>query len=172
MSFFGARVIQEGRSLYPKQRKVVNRLLDGFEGKLSSSKWAKLPSVRKKPRTAISSTWSSGASWRRTMPEAGAQATRSPNRPARPDQGYDCLHDTGSKGKERSQVRRPGTSFRVVSIDTMVITKGFGALQAAGQAARRSPVPRAVRLITMRSCHAHIARPWLSVIIGQEASRR
>jgi Fic family protein len=42
MSFFGARVIQEGRSLYPKQRKVVNRLLDGFEGKLSSSKWAKL----------------------------------------------------------------------------------------------------------------------------------
>ena len=36
----GAEVVQEGRSLYPKQRKVVNRLLDGFEGKLISSKWA------------------------------------------------------------------------------------------------------------------------------------
>jgi len=31
-----------GESLNNRQRKVVNRLLDGFEGKLTSSKWAKL----------------------------------------------------------------------------------------------------------------------------------
>ena len=29
-------------SLNDRQRKVINRLLDGFEGKLTSSKWAKL----------------------------------------------------------------------------------------------------------------------------------
>ena len=31
-----------GASLNERQRTVVNRLLDGFEGKLTSSKWAKL----------------------------------------------------------------------------------------------------------------------------------
>ena len=31
-----------GRSFNDRQRKVINRLLDGFEGKLTSSKWAKL----------------------------------------------------------------------------------------------------------------------------------
>jgi len=31
-----------GKSLNERQRKVINRLLDGFEGKLTSSKWAKL----------------------------------------------------------------------------------------------------------------------------------
>ena len=31
-----------GESFNDRQRKVVNRLLDGFEGKLTSSKWAKL----------------------------------------------------------------------------------------------------------------------------------
>ena len=31
-----------GESLNDRQRKIVNRLLNGFEGKLTSSKWAKL----------------------------------------------------------------------------------------------------------------------------------
>jgi Fic family protein len=31
-----------GASLNDRQRKVINRMLDGFEGKLTSSKWAKL----------------------------------------------------------------------------------------------------------------------------------
>jgi Fic family protein len=31
-----------GQSFNDRQRKVINRLLDGFEGKLTSSKWAKL----------------------------------------------------------------------------------------------------------------------------------
>ena len=31
-----------GESFNDRQRKIVNRLLDGFEGKLASSKWAKL----------------------------------------------------------------------------------------------------------------------------------
>jgi Fic family protein len=31
-----------GKSLSERQRKVINRVLDGFEGKLTSSKWAKL----------------------------------------------------------------------------------------------------------------------------------
>jgi Fic family protein len=34
--------VQAGESFNERQRKVVNRLLDGFEGKLTSSKWAKL----------------------------------------------------------------------------------------------------------------------------------
>ncbi len=34
--------VHAGESLNDRQRKVVNRLLDGFEGKLTSSKWAKL----------------------------------------------------------------------------------------------------------------------------------
>ena len=34
-----------GEPFNDRQRKVVNRLLDGFEGKLTSSKWAKLDQV-------------------------------------------------------------------------------------------------------------------------------
>ncbi len=34
--------VHAGEPLNERQRKVVNRLLDGFEGKLTSSKWAKL----------------------------------------------------------------------------------------------------------------------------------
>jgi len=33
---------QAGESFNDRQRKVINRMLDGFEGKLTSSKWAKL----------------------------------------------------------------------------------------------------------------------------------
>ena len=31
-----------GTSFNDRQRKIINRLLDGFEGKLTSTKWAKL----------------------------------------------------------------------------------------------------------------------------------
>jgi len=34
--------LHKGESFNERQRKVINRLLDGFEGKLTSSKWAKL----------------------------------------------------------------------------------------------------------------------------------
>jgi Fic family protein len=34
--------IHAGESFNERQRKVVNRLLDGFHGKLTSSKWASL----------------------------------------------------------------------------------------------------------------------------------
>jgi Fic family protein len=34
--------VHAGESLNDRQRKIVNRLLNGFEGKLTSSKWAKL----------------------------------------------------------------------------------------------------------------------------------
>jgi Fic family protein len=34
--------VHAGASFNDRQRKVINRLLDGFEGKLTSSKWAKL----------------------------------------------------------------------------------------------------------------------------------
>lgn len=40
-----------GEPLSERQRKVVNRLLDGFEGKLTSSKWARLTKVS--PDTAL-----------------------------------------------------------------------------------------------------------------------
>ena len=33
---------QSGESFNERQQKIVNRLLDGFEGKLTSSKWAKI----------------------------------------------------------------------------------------------------------------------------------
>ena len=38
-------------SFNERQRKVINRLLDGFEGKLTSSKWAKL--TKSSPDTAL-----------------------------------------------------------------------------------------------------------------------
>lgn len=41
----------EGQSLSDRQRAMINRLLDGFEGKLTSSKWAKLTKVS--PDTAL-----------------------------------------------------------------------------------------------------------------------
>lgn len=41
----------EGQPLNDRQRAMVNRLLDGFEGKLTSSKWAKLTKVS--PDTAL-----------------------------------------------------------------------------------------------------------------------
>jgi Fic family protein len=34
--------VHAGESFNERQRKVINRLLDGFEGKLTTSKWAKL----------------------------------------------------------------------------------------------------------------------------------
>ncbi len=34
-----------GEAFSARQRAVINRLLDGFEGKLTSSKWAKLTKV-------------------------------------------------------------------------------------------------------------------------------
>jgi Fic family protein len=37
--------LHAGRSFNDRQRLVINRLLDGFEGKLTSSKWAKLAKV-------------------------------------------------------------------------------------------------------------------------------
>ena len=40
-----------GQPLNERQRKVVNRLLDGFEGKLTSSKWATL--TKTSPDTAL-----------------------------------------------------------------------------------------------------------------------
>ncbi|WP_421932435.1 Fic family protein [Phenylobacterium sp.] len=41
----------EGQVLNARQRKVINRLLDGFEGKLTSSKWATLANTS--PDTAL-----------------------------------------------------------------------------------------------------------------------
>ena len=41
----------EGQPLNDRQRAMINRLLDGFEGKLTSSKWAKLMKVS--PDTAL-----------------------------------------------------------------------------------------------------------------------
>lgn len=40
-----------GQPLSDRQRKVINRLLDGFDGKLTSSKWAKL--TKTSPDTAL-----------------------------------------------------------------------------------------------------------------------
>lgn len=40
-----------GQSINDRQRLVLNRLLDGFEGKLTSSKWAKL--AKTSPDTAL-----------------------------------------------------------------------------------------------------------------------
>ncbi|WP_312147467.1 hypothetical protein [Brevundimonas sp.] len=41
----------EGHPLNERQRKVINRLLDGFEGKLTNSKWAAL--AKTSPDTAL-----------------------------------------------------------------------------------------------------------------------
>jgi len=40
-----------GGAINDRQRKVINRLLDGFDGKLTTSKWAKL--TKCSPDTAL-----------------------------------------------------------------------------------------------------------------------
>jgi Fic family protein len=52
-----------GESFNDRQRKIVNRLLDGFEGKLTSSKWAKLAKCSQDTATVTLTTWSSGVYW-------------------------------------------------------------------------------------------------------------
>ena len=41
----------KGQALNERQRMVINRVIDGFEGKLTSSKWAKL--TKNSPDTAL-----------------------------------------------------------------------------------------------------------------------
>jgi Fic family protein len=43
--------VHRDQALNERQRKVINRLLDGFEGKMTSSKWAKL--TKSSPDTAL-----------------------------------------------------------------------------------------------------------------------
>ena len=63
-----------------------------------------LPSARRTRPAATSTTWSNAAYWRRMLPEAGARATRSSNRPGRPDQIHDLLHDVANRiGSSRIQ---------------------------------------------------------------------
>jgi len=62
-----------GQSLNERQRKVVNRLLDGFEGKLTSSKWATL--TKTSPDTALRDINDLVARGILTRNEAGGRST-------------------------------------------------------------------------------------------------
>ena len=64
------------------------------------------PSARRTRPTATSSYWSSGASWSRMPPGAGARATRSPNREAEPDRAG----RTGSTGRQKLSTRSSASS--------------------------------------------------------------
>jgi len=62
-------------ALNERQAKLVNRLLDGFEGKLTSSKWERSPSVHRTQPCAISLTyWPVASCGNRTL-VAAAPAT-------------------------------------------------------------------------------------------------
>ena len=61
-----------------RQRKIVNRLLDGFEGKLTSSKWAKLAKCSQDTASRdINDLVEARTSSPRTQPEDEARAIRS-----------------------------------------------------------------------------------------------
>ena len=79
--------------------------------KLTSSQWAKLAKCSQETAHRDIVDLVKRGILAKDAAGGRSQATRSPNRPARPDQGNDCLDDAGSKGKERSRLRRPGTSF-------------------------------------------------------------
>lgn len=64
-----------GEIFSERQRAVINRLLDGFEGKLTSSKWAKLTRSPPTRRCATLWTWLIGECWRKRRVAAAAQAT-------------------------------------------------------------------------------------------------
>lgn len=63
-----------GQPLNDRQRKVADRLLDGFEGRLTSSKWAKLS--RTSPDTALRDINDLVARGVLVKHEAGGRSTR------------------------------------------------------------------------------------------------
>ena len=64
--------------LNERQRLVLNRLLDGFDGKLTTSKWAKLAKCSHDTAFRDIRLLSNGASSSATPKAAAARATRSP----------------------------------------------------------------------------------------------
>jgi Fic family protein len=62
-----------GESFNDRQRKVINRMLDGFDGKLTSSKWAKL--TKCSPDTALRDISDLLARKILTKDEAGGRST-------------------------------------------------------------------------------------------------
>ena len=79
-----------------RQRDMLNRLLDGFEGKLTSSKWAKIEKCFADTRCATSTTSWNAASSRRTRAAGAARAIPWPKasddvaRMPSPDAGSPC----------------------------------------------------------------------------------
>jgi len=71
-----------GESFNERQRAIVNRLLDGFEGKLTSSKWAKL--TKCSPDTALRDINDLVNRQILTKNEAGGRSTSYALRPAQP----------------------------------------------------------------------------------------
>jgi len=64
-----------------RQRYIVNRLLDGFEGNLTSSKWALWRNARRTPRCATSPICCNADSSGRMKAAAAARAIRWPKKP-------------------------------------------------------------------------------------------
>ncbi len=61
-----------------RQRKMLNRLFDGFEGKLTTDKWMKMTGAPNAPPGATSTTSSKKAPSSKTRRAAAAPATASP----------------------------------------------------------------------------------------------
>ena len=72
-----------GESFNDRQRKVLNRLLDGFEGKLTSSKWAKLAKCSQDTAYRDINDLVGRGILVKAPPAAGARAIRWPNRTKR-----------------------------------------------------------------------------------------
>ena len=98
-----------GESFNDRQRLVINRLLNGFEGKLTSSKWAKLAKCSQDTACATSTTCSSVPSSRRMLPAGGAPATRSSTAClSGPHHGHDRPDDTANWSHTRLPALKSG----------------------------------------------------------------
>ena len=73
----GSGIASKTRQLNDRQRSVINRLLDGFEGKLTSSKYAKLTKCSQDTAHRDIQALVERAFWSRTPRAGAARAIRS-----------------------------------------------------------------------------------------------
>ena len=83
---------------------VLNKLLDGFEGKLTTTKWAKLTKSSQDPHTATSWNLSTEAFSRAARKEVGVQAIElvefaQASKAAKADEEPKKAHDRADEAK-------------------------------------------------------------------------
>ena len=101
-------------SFNDRQRKVINRLLNGFEGRLTSSKWARLAKCSQDTASRDIIDLIKAGFWRKTQPVDEVRVTRSRNRLSRAANGAShfphfpsgAAQDPGSGIRSEPRIRR------------------------------------------------------------------